>query len=198
MVMRAIWQHRDGISLRGVALVWAGILACWLIFTVLFIPLQTYPKLPLGCHLNTTIKEGKLSTKERLRRKPRIDLQVFIHEAKLQTSGFWKHAGNLSYAALCFIPIAVFIRNNYYGMTYKEHLPHATHFYTITNPLSMLPCPLLGLFADKVSAAFTIFLLNLCGWTSMFLVMFNVRAFEYLSVCFNFVFMSFLASQFYV
>lgn len=198
IVMKAISNNRDNIQLGEISLIFAGLLGFWLLFTIFFVPLHPYPKVPPGASLQSVQSEGKPTYKEWLRRKPQVDFHLFTAAAKTQMQGFSRYALTMPYAALCFLPIISFIRNIYYGVSFKEHLPNAAPFYTIVNPLSLLPCPFLGILADRVSTALMIALLSVCGCLSMLLVMFKVVALEYLSVSLNFIFIAFSSSQFYI
>lgn len=184
-------------SLQGIAFGFACILGLCFVFSLLAVPFQPYPKLLPGQKLySTTDVKAKRSYREILRKKPQIDFRRFVDETKVQIKGFLTHALTRRYIAFCFIPVFGFIRNSYYGVSFKKHLPNATNLYAIINPLSMLPCPLLGVLADRISTALTAAFIALCGSLSMLLVMFeNAAALEYISIWINFIFISYVVSQ---
>lgn len=193
--MRAVWGQRESVGLAGVSFGFAGVLGLWLIFTLFFVPFQAFPRLPKGQKLNTIDSEGKEGYKERVNKKPRIDIKLFFSEGKIQIVGFLKYALTFPFLIFCFVPLCAFIRNAYYQTSFKKHLPNARDFFVILNPLSFIPCPLLGIFADKISTAFAISVIAFCGAISMLLVMFNSVVLQYVSVLFNFVFTSYIASE---
>lgn len=199
LIMKIIVESNRGrISLRGCALVFAGILGLWFLYAMVFIPFQPYPKLAPGVKLDTEPGAEKQSYKQYLRRRPTRSKATFVAEAKSQWIGFRRYATTLPYIALCILPILVFTRNAYYGASYNQHLYDVVDFFSIMNPLSFIPCPFLGLMADYISAALTILLLGIAGLLSMVFVQIGGTAMQYISVCFNWIFISFIASQFYV
>lgn len=196
IIMKALLVNA-GFSLRAIALGFSAILVASLCVVIFFVPSQPFPRTTAHVQLDFEPGEGKISLREHLNRRPRISWDAFSKTAKAQAADWFTFARTWGY--LAFLPVAatVTIRNGYYASSYQVHLPDVKTFYEIMNPLSFIPCPLLGLFADKVSAALCVAFLAICAAGSMLLAMFDTLVTQYISVLFNWLFIAFISSQFY-
>lgn len=195
-LMQVVFENTEA-TLRAIVLAWCGVLACCLISVVLFVPMQSFPKLPPGERYDDEPGDAKLSLRAELRRRPRFSMADGLSSAKTQFFQWLAHAKSWGYLIFLVIPPIQIIRNNYYSASYEQHIPSAIDFYTIMNPLSFLPCPIMGLIADKVSAAVCICTLAVSGIISLIFGMLESEACDYISVIFQWIFVSFVASQFY-
>lgn len=197
LIMQAVLKS-GSITLPYVAFAWAIIVLACGVLTFFFVPFQSFPKLPIGSKLERDEnQDGKTKYSEVLTRKPQVNFKVFKKEAKDQFKGFLQYGLTLNYALFCILPAIAMLRNSYYSVSFAQHLPNTIQLYSLLNPLSFIPCPLVGIFSDRVSTTLTILGLAVFGAISMFLVMFRGIAFEYLSLFLNFIFISFCISQFY-
>lgn len=199
-----IAQSFDSIHLSHVALFFGALILVWATIVAFYLPFQPFPALPSGASLDTTPGPSKISYSKHLNQRPQISWKRFKPEFLHQAKQVWFYARRWPYWVMIGTVLLTFIRQGFYLrlgirsiMNSDTPRPSLEQIYNIASILSCIPCMALGFFADRYSRSSVICFLMVSGSLTLFTLLFSSLVFDVVSLFFNWLCLSFVASQFY-